>query len=176
MTVSIEGVRHWCDSVEETFSPRLNEDIPRGQQQKQIPEAFLAYAFGLIRAMADDLEAGLSVAAPQENGDASSEEGEQTLFVKAYSQFWVTVFDQESEGPFASREDAQAYLDKTEEAELVNLESTILMLSREPEDIRCSCMFTGKPSMLTLTVADEDFPMAEEVARELYGALGKLFG
>jgi hypothetical protein len=56
MGISIEGMRHWCDSVEETFSPRLNDDIPRGEPQKQIPEAFLAGALRNLRATVDELE------------------------------------------------------------------------------------------------------------------------
>lgn len=51
-----QGLRHWCESVDNQFHPRLTADIPRGQDQKQIPEAFLAYAIKLIRACADELD------------------------------------------------------------------------------------------------------------------------
>ena len=52
-----DKVRHWCDSVEETHQPRSNDQIPRGEAPKGIPEPFLAYSFKLIRTLCDKLEA-----------------------------------------------------------------------------------------------------------------------
>jgi len=53
-SVDTDGIRHWCNSVEQEFSPR--EQVPRGESQRQIPEAFLACSIRYLRALADELD------------------------------------------------------------------------------------------------------------------------
>jgi hypothetical protein len=53
MSVYKKGLLDWCSSVEETFSPR--EDVPHGEEPKQIPEQFLAAAIRYLRAVCAEL-------------------------------------------------------------------------------------------------------------------------
>jgi hypothetical protein len=50
--VDKKGVQHWCDSVENQFSPR--ETVPRGEAPKQVPEQFLAMALRYLRALSEE--------------------------------------------------------------------------------------------------------------------------
>lgn len=51
------GIRSKYASIEEQFKPRLNADIPRGEDQRQVPEAFLADAIRTIQVLCDRVEA-----------------------------------------------------------------------------------------------------------------------
>lgn len=59
----------WCDSVEETFSPR--ERVPSEQVPKGIPETFLAYAIKLVRVLSTEV-LSLRRTLACERGDASA--------------------------------------------------------------------------------------------------------
>lgn len=50
------GIRTKYQSIEDQFKPRLGTD-PRGEAQKQVPEAFLADAIQTIRVLLDRVEA-----------------------------------------------------------------------------------------------------------------------
>lgn len=53
---NITGVRLKYQSIEEQFKPRLARDVPRGEDPKWVPEAFLADALATIRALCDHIE------------------------------------------------------------------------------------------------------------------------
>jgi hypothetical protein len=54
--VRTDGLRHWCDSVDDTFHPKLYEELKRGVAQAMVPETFLASAMKYLRATADELD------------------------------------------------------------------------------------------------------------------------
>ena len=49
-----DHMRHWCDSVDETFQPRA--DIPKGETPNPVPETFLAHSIKLVRDLCDKLD------------------------------------------------------------------------------------------------------------------------
>jgi hypothetical protein len=51
------GIRSKYQSIEETFKPRLNEDIPHGAPYIHVHEALLADAIRTIRVLCDRIEA-----------------------------------------------------------------------------------------------------------------------
>ena len=51
------GIRAKYAGIEEQFKPRSYVDIPRGEDQKQVPEVFLADAIHTIRGLCDRVEA-----------------------------------------------------------------------------------------------------------------------
>jgi len=51
-----DGIRYWCDSVQETHEPRSNDQIPRFERPRGIPEPFLAHSLKLIRDLCDKLD------------------------------------------------------------------------------------------------------------------------
>lgn len=56
----VDGVRHWCNSVEKTHEPRGK--VPRGELPKPVPETFLAYAISLLRSACDEIETNRQMA------------------------------------------------------------------------------------------------------------------
>lgn len=48
MKINKDDMLSWCDSVENTWSPKENVDF---KEQKQIPEQFLATAIRYLRAL-----------------------------------------------------------------------------------------------------------------------------
>ena len=56
--VNTDGIRHWCDSVEETFNPR--EKVPRGEEPRQVSEKFLACGIRYLRATASELDRAIA--------------------------------------------------------------------------------------------------------------------
>jgi hypothetical protein len=48
-TNTLTGILHWCDSVEETFSPR--EIVPKHETPNLVPEQFLACAIRYLRVL-----------------------------------------------------------------------------------------------------------------------------
>lgn len=56
MKESTAHIRSYCNSVEQTFNPRLLKDIPLGEPQQQIPEALLAAAFLKLKAACDHID------------------------------------------------------------------------------------------------------------------------
>lgn len=49
-----KNIKHWCESVENTFNPR--KEVPRNERPKQVNEQFLAYAIFYINALANENE------------------------------------------------------------------------------------------------------------------------
>ena len=105
---------------------------------------------------------------------------EEHLFQKTYPQFWLVDDMDLVEGPFASKEEAEAFQKEENLDGNIMEEGKTIQLDREPEGVEDQCAFTCKTPVVTLSVYDEsdarDLPMSEEVARELYEALGKFFG